>query len=198
MVLVGLTGLMGSGKSTILNMFKELNADIYNADVEAKRLMHTPELSEKIVQLFGTLAYKKGNLDRTYIANIVFNDSDKLKTLNSIVHPAVRIDFERFIKVSTKKYIVYESALLLRDKLKTTFDFIAITTAPVKLRFERILKRDDTNSDQIMKRLKHQQISDSNLESADFIIENLDINTTKSKVLEIHKAVLAKIELTKE
>ena len=176
MILVGLTGLMGSGKSTVLNMFRELGAAVYNADIEAKKLMHTPELILKIKALFGDVAFEEGVLNRAYISKVVFDNPIKLKQLNGIVHPAVKVDFEQFVANSNANYVVYESALLFQSALKSVFDIIVVVSAPAEDRILRIMQRDKSSREAIEKRLKHQSIPKNELKQADFIIERLEMD----------------------
>ncbi|MDT0553888.1 dephospho-CoA kinase [Urechidicola vernalis] len=190
MILVGLTGLMGSGKSTVLLMFKEFGAAVYNADTEAKLLMHSPALRQEIELLFGKIAYVDEKLNRKYISKVVFDDPVKLKQLNSIVHPAVKIHFENFVANSKADCVVYESALLFQSSLKSLFDFIVVVTAPVEERILRIMKRDNSNKEAIEKRLAHQKITVNELEQADFIIENVAINSTRLSVKNIYSFIL--------
>ena len=190
MILVGLTGLMGSGKSTVLLMFKEFGAAVYNADTEAKLLMHSPALRQEIELLFGKIAYVDEKLNRKYISKVVFDDPVKLKQLNSIVHPAVKIHFENFAANSKADCVVYESALLFQSSLKSLFDFIVVVTAPVEERILRIMKRDNSNKEAIEKRLAHQKITVNELEQADFIIENVAINSTRLSVKNIYSFIL--------
>lgn len=198
MVLVGLTGLMGSGKTFVLNMFKTLGADTYIADEHAKRLMHSDEISSKIINLFGSESFIEGVLNRDYIAEIVFNNPNKLIKLNSIVHPAVQQDFEEFVMNSKAEYVVYESALLFQSSKLNHFDFILIITAPKEERIQRILKRDTTKIDAIKKRVQHQEISNADFKKANFIINNIDLEMTKSEVLRIHHTILNQSDLIKE
>ncbi|OIQ39112.1 MAG: dephospho-CoA kinase [Bacteroidetes bacterium MedPE-SWsnd-G1] len=191
MILVGLTGLMGSGKSTVLSMFKELGAAVYNADYEAKLLMHTPILRQEIESLFGKSAYVDGKLDRAYVSEVVFDDPVKLKQLNSIVHPAVKSHFKNYASSSKAVYVVYESALLFQNSLKSLFDYIIVVTAPSEEIISRVIKRDNSSREAIKKRLAHQNITKSELEKADFIIENSTLDTTRLCVKNIHTSILS-------
>lgn len=195
MVVVGLTGLMGSGKSTVLRMFKDFGVAVYNADVEAKRLMHEPDLANQLIKEFGIQAFVNKQLNSAYLSKEVFNNPTKLHALNSIVHPAVKNDFKRFCETTRANYVVYESAILLQSSNRALFKYIIIVTAPEEVRLQRILKRDITNEIEIKKRIKHQHISKEAIDNADFLILNVVLGTTKSKVLEIHTAILDTIDL---
>lgn len=190
MIVVGLTGGMGSGKTTVLKMFENLGVAIYIADNEAKRLMTTSvKLKQEIVKEFGSVAYENGELNRAYLSKIVFRDSQKLKKLNAIVHPAVYDDFKYFVSQCDSRYVIYESAILLRNGNANMFDYIIIVTAPLSIRIDRIKKRDNTSEDEIKLRLQNQKITKDATSKADFIIENLDLEVTQQEVLNIHQVL---------
>lgn len=191
MKVVGITGSMGSGKTTVLRMFEKLGVQVYIADVEAKKLMvHSEKLKSKIVEAFGVESYKDNELNRGYLSTIVFKDSVKLKLLNSFVHPEVRSDFERFAKNANSEYVLYESALLLKGSSSNMCDFIILVEAPYEVRVARILERDQINEDDIKRRLKHQIIPDKMLNKVDFVIKNSSLEDTYRQVVEIHNHIL--------
>lgn len=191
MKIIGLTGGIGSGKSTVLNFFKEYDIPVYISDVEAKKIMHTSqEVINKIRILFGKEAYIKGVLNRKYIAKIVFRDKAILKELNAIVHPAVSKGFKEFIKKQKAPYLIYESALLFENKSETKFDKVILVTAPLELRIERILKRDQSNLADIKARIKNQLTDKDKIKKSDFILSNIELNATKKEVERLHKIFL--------
>lgn len=193
---IGLTGGIGSGKSTVLKMFQKLGAAVYIADVEAKRLMHSDEnLIAEIVGLFGEMAYKNGVLNREMIASIVFNDKLKLNKLNKIVHPAVHKDFENFIKSQKAPYIIYESALLFENGIENQFDKVILVTAPINLRFERVIQRDNSSKEQIQSRMKNQLDDKVKLGKSDYIIENIALENTTKEVRFLHDLFSKSLDL---
>ena len=122
MKVVGLTGGIGSGKTTVAAMFKALGIPVYNADKEAKNLMNTSDsLKKGVVKLFGERAYKKGSLNREYIAGIVFNDKKKLKALNELVHPLVRSHFLNWIDAQKAPYVIQENPLIFEKNDQNLF-----------------------------------------------------------------------------
>lgn len=172
MNIVGLTGGMGTGKTSILNLFKKKNINCFNSDFIAKNLMDN-DLKEEIKTLFGSDIYEKGKLNRKKISKIVFNDIKKLNKLNSIVHPAVRKNFRDFIKNNKKdKFIVYETALLFETGFNRECDIIILIISPFKKRIERIMKRDGLLKSEIIRRIDHQLPDKKKVDLSDYIIEN--------------------------
>ena len=172
MNIVGLTGGMGTGKTSILNLFKKKNINCFNSDFIAKNLMDN-DLKEEIKTLFGSDIYEKGKLNRKKISKIVFNDIKKLNKLNSIVHPAVRKNFRDFIKKNeTDKFIVYETALLFETGFNRECDTIILIISPFEKRIERIMKRDGLLKSEIIRRIDHQLPDKKKVDLSDYIIEN--------------------------
>lgn len=191
MKIIGLTGGIGSGKSTVLNFFKELGAPVYVSDVEAKRIMHSSQdIIDKVTELFGKEAYIQGELNRKLIAAIVFSDKNKLKALNEIVHPAVYKDFKEFIKMKKAPYVIYESALLFENKSESQFDTIVLVVAPLKLRIERVQKRDQSTIAEIEARINNQLSDEIKIEKSDYILLNTNLGTTKKEVQRLHNLFL--------
>ncbi len=195
MIVVGLTGGIGSGKTTILNMFKALGVTTYVADIHAKRLMNESlELRGKINSAFGDLTYVKGVLNRSYLAQIVFNDRKKLEMLNSLVHPFVHEDFKNFVSQSKGDYVLYESAILLQTSGAKLCDYIILVDAPLELRISRVMKRDNSDEIAIRNRMQHQKSVSEFSSKIDFVIQNVALKSSKDKVLIIHNEILSKIK----
>ena len=194
MTIVGLTGGIGSGKSTVLQMFQELGTAIYIADTEAKKLMSSnKELIKEIKQLFGEQSYINKELNRSYIAEIVFNDKEKLKALNALVHPKVRKHFNQFIKKSTAEIVIYESAILFESGSNTMCDFIITVIASLENKINRIIKRDKVTKKQILKRMEHQVEDDFKIKNSNFVIENNRLKDTKQQVEAIFNLIDKKL-----
>ena len=192
MNIVGLTGGMGTGKTSILNLFKKKNINCFNSDFIAKNLMDN-DLKEEIKTLFGSNIYEKGKLNRKKISKIVFNDIKKLNKLNSIVHPAVRKNFRDFIKKNKKdKFIVYETALLFETGFNRECDTIILIISPFKKRIERIMKRDGLLKSEIIRRIDHQLPDKKKVDLSDYIIEN---DNWKNTLIEFEN-VFKKINLS--
>ena len=187
MKIVGLTGGIGSGKSTVLNKFKDLGIKTYSADNAAKKLINTDRaLIDSIKKVFGNNIYKKNKLDTKQLSKIVFQDSDKLKVLNSIIHPAVSNDFDSFVKSNDEIYIVKEVAIIFETKSENTYDKIILVRAPLKERIKRVLLRDNTSKDEISKRIDNQVDESTIISRCDYIIDNQKLLDLKDKVSKIH------------
>ena len=187
MKIVGLTGGIGSGKSTVLNEFKNLGIKTYNADNAAKTLIKTDRaLIDSIKKVFGNNVYKKNKLDSKQLSKIVFENSDKLKVLNSIVHPVVSNDFDSFIKANDETYIVKEVAIIFETKSENAYDKIILVRAPLEERIKRVLLRDDTSRYDVIKRIKNQVDESSIISKCDYIIDNYNLSDLKDKVAQIH------------
>ncbi len=191
MKVVGLTGGIGSGKSTVAGFFQELGVPVYIADTEAKRLMNeSPELKKKISALFGIKAYVNNLLDRKYIASEVFYDKEKLEALNGMVHPAVREDFAGWKQQQASAYVIYEAAILFEQGGNKNCDLTILVTASRESRIARLHKRDNSTLEEIEARMAHQWPDERKRELADFVIENEQLEETLKKVKEIHQILL--------
>lgn len=187
MKIVGLTGGIGSGKSTVLNEFKDLGIKTYSADNAAKTLINSDRaLIDSIKKVFGNNIYKKNKLDTKQLSKIVFQDSDKLEVLNSIIHPAVLNDFNSFVRANDEIYIVKEVAIIFETKSEKAYDKIILVRAPLEERIQRVLLRDDTTRDQVIKRIKNQVDDSSITNKCDYIIDNYNLSEIKYKVAQIH------------
>ncbi len=158
-MVVGVTGGIGSGKTSVVKMFSEFeNIAIYLADNKAKELMNSSEeIRKKLIAEFSSEVYKNGELNRAFLANIVFNNKEKLAKLNVIVHPVVFQDFQDFIKKNSKKaYILYENAILFENGSDKMCDKIITIIAPKEVRINRVIKRDKTTKKDVENRMKNQ------------------------------------------
>lgn len=189
-MVVGLTGGIGSGKSTVAKMFSEFNeVAVYIADIEAKKLMHSSNsIRENIINEFGELAYVNNELNRKYISSIVFNKPERLKKLNSIIHPEVRKHFFKF-KENNKNYdyIIYEAAILFEANANVFCDKIITVFAPLESRIKRVVKRDKIAEKEVENRIKNQWKEDKKLLQSNYIIVNDDLTKTILQVQKIHK-----------
>ena len=161
MKVIGLTGGIGSGKTTVAGFFKELGAPVYIADDAGKNLMITsPKVKTSIIKLLGPLAYEGKVPNRKFIASKVFGDPPKLEALNGIIHPAVAKDFEQWKAKQTAPYIIYEAAILFESGGYKKCDAVILVTAPLEKRFARLQTRDQSSSEEIEARMLHQWSDD--------------------------------------
>ena len=194
MIIVGLTGGIGSGKSTVINYFKELGITCYQADDEAKKLMNSDKgLIKKIKNSFGDSIYINSKLDRKKLSAIVFTDKQKLELLNSIVHPYVTRHFENFCKGLGDIYIIKEVAIIFEIGTQNKFDKIILVRAPKEDRVKRIIKRDKCNRQDAINRINNQIADDDKIDQCDFIIDNINLEEISNKVLKIHNSILNSI-----
>ena len=195
MLIVGLTGGIGSGKSTIANFFKEEGIPVYIADDAAKRLMVTDTLLiVKIIKLLGPESYKGSELQRKWISNKVFNDKNLLKSLNEIVHPAVTIDFKKWMQEQKAPYVIKEAAILFENGGYKECDFMIVVDAPKSTRIERVIKRDKTTEKAVLARMNAQWSSARKKALADVVISNIDLKIAKTSVQKLHKHLLRRIK----
>ncbi|MCH2196704.1 dephospho-CoA kinase [Kordia sp.] len=190
-MIVGLTGGIGSGKTTIAKMFHELGVSIYIADIEAKKLMHTSqEIKEELIAAFGEETYIDGELNRSYLSNIVFNQPEELKNINEIVHPRVGQHFKDWYAArSEEKYIIKEVAILFENDSYKHCDKIITVVAPLETRFERLLQRDQTTREAIQSRMNNQWSDAKKIALSDYIIHNEDLEKAKNQVAKIHQEI---------
>jgi len=194
MILVGLTGGIGSGKSTVINYFKELGITCYQADDEAKKLMNSDKgLIKKIKNSFGDSIYINSKLDRKKLSAIVFTDKQKLELLNSIVHPYVNSHFENYCKGLEDIYIIKEVAIIFETGTQNKFDKIILVRAPKEDRVKRIINRDKCNRQDAINRINNQIADDDKADQCDFIIDNINLEEISNKVLKIHNSILNSI-----
>jgi len=186
--IIGLTGGIGSGKSTIANFFKEFGLPVYIADDEARKIMEKQYIIDQIKHVFGNAIFDNEILDRAKLAAIVFNDSDQLSKLNGIIHPAVKKDFnEWLIKHNEYSHIVYEAAILFESGRYKDCDIVITVSAPEKTRIDRVVKRDNTTTEQVLSRIKMQWKDEERESKSDFIIPNENLKIAKEEVLKILK-----------
>lgn len=191
MKLIGITGGIGSGKTTVANFFKELDIPVYIADDEAKKLMHRSPIKEELINLFGEEAYdQSGSLNRKFIAAQVFDRKKQLEQLNQIVHPRVTEDFKSWIQQQHAPYVLYEAAILYETGRYKDFDFTILVTADKSERIARIKNRDQSTEREIESRMKNQWSDKKKRKLADFVIENHNLNETRKKVYKLNEVLL--------
>ena len=192
MKIVGLTGGIGSGKSTVLKQFEDLGINTYSADKAAKKLINSDEdLIESIKSLFGDNIYDNNILDTIKLSKIVFQDSHKLESLNSIIHPAVDKDFKSFIKTNHGDYIVKEVAIIFETNTEDNYDKIILVRAPIEDRIKRVVLRDNITKDDVIRRVNNQIDDSTIIDKCDYIIDNDNLIELKEKVINIHEDLIS-------
>lgn len=196
MLKIGITGGIGSGKTTACKIFEQkYNVPIYYADDRAKWLMNNDEkLKEQLKTTFGSLVYDAtGKLDRAYLADIVFNDKSKLDILNGIVHPAVFEDGAKWQaeqQAMGHRYTLKEAALLFETGSYLTLDKIIVVSAPEDLRIQRVMARDNISREEVLARINKQMPQAEKEKMADFVIVNTDMDSLYEQVEKIHKSLV--------
>jgi dephospho-CoA kinase len=191
--IVGLTGGIGSGKTTVANYFKELGIPVYIADVEAKLLMKRSKvIIRKLIQLFGSETYYKGELNKPFIANKIFNDPVLLEKMNTIVHPKVASHFQRWLKKQDAPYVIKEAAIIFENNTYTSLDYIITVIAPEETRINRVIERDRSSEERVKAIIKNQWSDAEKVKLSDFVIQNIELADTKNQVINIHQKILKK------
>jgi dephospho-CoA kinase len=191
MMIVGLTGGIGSGKSTVGTMFQKLGVPIYNSDVEAKNLMsRSKKIRSDIEALLGKESYLDGKLNKEYIARKVFKDKELLQRLNNIVHPAVRRHFKGWCKRQNAPYVIQEAAIIFENGTNEFYDRIILVTAPKDIRIQRVVGRDGIRPEAVLERMDNQWPDSEKVKLSDFVIENIRMEDTLREVGSVHHKLL--------
>ena len=188
--IIGLTGGIGSGKTTVANYFKELGIPVYIADVEGKKITESPKILRAIKDAFGSAVFDEERLNRQKVSQIVFNDSEKLKLLNSIIHPEVEKHFMNWVNNhSNFPLVVKETALLFESGSYKKCDFVITVIAPLEDRINRVIKRDAITRENVLKRIDNQWSDEDRIRNSHYIIDNTDRKTIERQVKEILKKI---------
>jgi dephospho-CoA kinase len=195
MIIVGLTGGIGSGKTTVAKEFKNLNIPIYIADVEAKRLMNNSEtIKKELIALFGEDTYLNNELNRPFIADKIFSNKAYLDQMNAIVHPKVGAHFKSWVKHQDSPYVIKEVAIIFEHQQQAKYDLIISVIADKDKRLKRVIKRDQSTPEKVLAIMKNQTNDIEKAKLSDYVIVNNDKSTLKNQVLKIHTSILKRIE----
>lgn len=195
MKIVGLTGGIGSGKTTVAYMFHELGVPIYIADYEAKRLMYTSKvIKRKLIQLFGKEAYIDEKINRPFLANKIYNNKELLSKMNEIVHPIVSANFKKWIKKQDFQYVIKEAAILFENNGYQECDFVILVTASEDDKIKRVIKRDNSSARKVKAIMKNQWSDEEKVKLSHFVINNNELSETENQVKNIHQKILESIE----
>ena len=192
MLKVGLTGGIGSGKSTVAHIFETLGIPVYYADDAAKKLMNEDEgLKQEVEQLFGDASYINGQLNRAFVSAQVFNNPEKLATLNSIVHPATIADAEKWMQHQSAPYAIKEAALIFESGAQENLDNVIGVFAPKAIRIKRVMERDGINREEVLARMNKQINETIKMRLCSYVITNNEQELLIPQVLAVHQALLA-------
>ena len=185
--IIGITGGIGSGKSTLIEFVNKLGYKVYVSDEESKKIINSEEIIKKIQFLFPDhVLVVEGFLDKKKLAEIVFSDPDKLKKLNNLIHPLVKIDFENWVKKNEKEQLLFkESAILFESGGYKECDLNILITAPVEIRIERVVRRDQVTKEKVLERINNQWSDEKKTLLADYIVENVDLALSTKEIVNI-------------
>lgn len=191
MLRLGITGGIGSGKTTAAKIFEVLGIPVYYADDAAKRLMNeNEELKHKIQQQFGNDIYKEGKLDRKKMAEIVFSSPEKLASLNALVHPATLKDAERWMQKQNSSYTLKEAALIFESGAHEHLDYVIGVTAPAEESIQRTMKRDGVTRQEVIARMDKQLDEATKMKRCDFVLNNADQEMLLPQVLALNEKLI--------
>lgn len=195
MLSIGLTGGIGSGKSTVAKLFQNQGIPVYNADLAARRIVDgDPEVQHSIKSTFGEGFFDQGVLNRKKLADLVFSSPDALEKLNNIVHPSVRADYTDWLTRQNTPYVLREAAILLESGADKDCDKIILVLADKETRIKRIMLRDDVSREDVLKRMENQWSDERKIPHVDFIIRNDGNDDLMEQVAEIHRKLLNQAE----
>ncbi len=188
---IGLTGGIGSGKSTVAKVFEVLNIPVLYADDIAKELMNRdPVLRQHLIAAFGEKVYINDKLDRTYLSSVVFNDKIQLERLNAIVHPATIAEADRWFTEQTSPYVIKEAALLFESGSSAGLDYIIGVSAPQPVRILRTMKRDNITREQVLQRINKQVDESIKMKLCDFVLLNDEQHMLLPQIMKLHEQFL--------
>ena len=187
----GLTGGIGSGKTTVAKLFEELGIPVYYSDDEAKKLYENPEVQHRITEAVGPGLFPGGRLDRAKLARYLFTDPAVREKVNAIIHPAVRENFGRFLERHAEvPYVLNEAAILFETGTYKTFDANILVTAPEDVRIARVMHRDGITEEAVRERMRAQLPDSEKIPLATFVIRNDGFHSLKEQVMEIHEKLI--------
>lgn len=198
MFIVGLTGGIGSGKSTIAGFFREFGVPVYDSDAEAKALMvSSEELREGIIQAFGKESYEGQSLNKNWLSQQVFGNDEALEKLNSLVHPAVRKHFLQWVEAQDYPFVIQETALIFENQAQDKYDSTLLVYAPEETRVQRVMNRSGWSREKIAARIAAQLSDEQKKELADQLLENIDLEVSRARVKQLHKYYLQQATATR-
>lgn len=196
MIQIGVTGGIGSGKTTVCHLLAIRGVPVYYADQQAKQLMESSQrLRECIIKQFGTQSYIDDKPNRPFLADKVFSDNDALQSLNKLVHPYVLADYQQWLQNQTSPLCFYESAILFEHNRQKHFDAVILVVASEMDRICRVKERDGWSEVKIISRMNHQWSEQKTRPLADYIIENITLKDTQDQVASVYQSIKARFDL---
>ena len=187
---IGLTGNIGSGKTTLASCFEILGIAVFNADKQAKLLMNKDiNLKQSLITEFGKEVFLNNELNRKYLSKLAFNDNLVLKRLNALVHPVVQNTFEKWSIQQSGAYVIKEAAILFESNTYQSLDAIICISCPEEIRLKRILKRDDLSEKEVRQRMSHQWAEKKKISLSDYVITNDNTCLVMPQILSVHSAL---------
>ncbi len=195
MLRIGLTGGIGSGKTTVAHIFEVLGIPVFYADDAAKRLMNEDEnLKQQIITHFGEESYVDGKLNRTYLSDVVFSDAEKTKLINSIIHPATIANAELWMNKQIAPYAIKEAALIFEAAAEKYLNLVIGVQTPLHLRIQRVMQRDNITEEAVQTRMQKQMNEDEKMSRCDFVIVNDEKELLIPQVVRLHEKLLENLE----
>jgi dephospho-CoA kinase len=195
MLKIGLTGGIGSGKTTVAHIFEVLGIPVFYADDAAKRLMNEDEnLKQQIIGHFGEESYVDGKLNRSYLSDIVFSDAEKTKLINSIIHPATIANAELWMNKQIAPYAIKEAALIFEAAAEKYLDLVIGVQTPLHLRIQRVMQRDNITEEAVQTRMQKQMNEDEKMSRCNFVIVNDEKELLIPQVVRLHEKLLENLE----
>jgi dephospho-CoA kinase len=194
---IGVTGGIGSGKTTVCRVFSALGIPVFAADEEARKIMETdPSVMQKVNDIAGVEIYTGGILNRSELAGLIFNNRELLDKINKVVHPVVRENFNNWQMSQGSDYVILEAAILFESGSFRSVDRIITVIAPVEERIERVVRRNNLTREQIMERIRNQTEDDYKVSRSDYVIDNADDKLIVPEILRIHEEILKQIKIS--
>jgi len=191
---LGITGGIGSGKTSVCRVFTILGIPVFSADPEARRIMNDhPDIIRGINEIAGKDLYPEGSLNSAELAALIFNDPDKLQKVNSLVHPVVFQYFIEWTKIQTAPYVIMEAAILFESGASELVDRVATVVAPVEERIRRVTLRNKLTGEQVRERIKNQMDDPTRIRMSDYVINNAENEMIIPVILKIHEDILTHI-----
>lgn len=188
--IIGLTGGIGSGKSTIAAYYASLGVPVYIADEEAKKILYTPAVADELIKALGEGIMTDGRPDKAKLADVVFKDPLKLSFLNSIIHPRVAQHFKEWVTANSgSPFVIKEAAILFESGSYKDCDAIILVTAPEDIRINRVMQRDHVSREQVLSRMAAQWDEEKKMALSDYVIHNIDLAHAKNEAVKILKII---------